>query len=144
MSYCGICGDDDHAMNDCELYLRNRQPPPDDTGLLPQHRRCWTCKQITHAWDHMPCGQHSTPGADLPRADAPPPTPHRDRTHDLQAFALAQLAEARAERGDDIDQWWAAQMRREREQLRLPAPQDDNQGPGQDQPARHASEQQGR
>lgn len=103
---CGICGDDDHTEYACELRLGTYRPP-DQAGLLPQHRRCWTCKQITHAWDHMPCGQHSTPGAEMPVVDAPPVTPPRDRTRDLQALALAQAAEARAGRGEDLDTWWA-------------------------------------
>lgn len=116
---CGICGDDDHTEWTCELRLGNQQPP-DQTGLLPQHRRCWTCREITHAWDNQPCGQHSVPGAEMPVVDAPPVTPPRDRGRDLQALALQQLAEARAERGEDLDGWLMRVLARERELIRLP------------------------
>lgn len=133
MTYCGICGDDDHNESQCELRLG--APLPDQDGLLPQHRRCWTCKQITHIWDRMPCGKHSVPGADMTVIDAPPVTPPRSRTHDLRALALAQAAEARAERGADLDTWWRARMAREREQLQLPVPDHaDSQDQPRDQP----------
>lgn len=91
MSYCGICGDDDHGAAACELRLG--APRADQAGLLPQHRRCWTCRDITYAWDHRPCGQHAPVNAQLPRA----------------------------ERGADLDTWWNAMMARERREIRLPA-----------------------
>ena len=126
MSYCGICGDDDHGAAACELRLG--APRADQAGLLPQHRRCWTCRDITYAWDHRPCGQHAPVNAQLPRADPPPVTPRRDPAPGLQALALTQAAEARAERGADLDTWWNAMMARERREIRLPAL-----NPGQDE-----------
>lgn len=103
MSWCSICGEDDHGQQDCELRLGNRRPP-DQAGLLPQYRRCRTCQQVTHAWDNMPCGQHSVPGAELPRGEAPPVTPPRPRRGDLRALALQQAAESRASRLACLDQ----------------------------------------
>jgi hypothetical protein len=135
MSYCGICGDDDHTEYACTLRLGNYRPPDQD-GLLPQHRRCWTCKQITHAWDNQPCGQHTVPGAELPVVDAPPVTPPRDRTHDLQALAQAQLAESRAERGPDLDAWFKTALQREQREIRIRA---EDQAPG--KPAAHQASQ---
>lgn len=139
--YCSICGDDDHSYADCGLYLGNHQAP-DQAGLLPQHRQCWTCGQITHAWDHQPCGQHSVPGADMPVVDAPPVTPPRDRTHDLRALALAQAAEARAAH-PDLDAWFAQALSAERRQLRLPVPdiQPEHDDPAHDSGPQHDSEQ---
>lgn len=115
MSYCGICGDDDHGEAACELRLG--APFPEQTGLLPQHKRCPVCREITHTWDHMPCGKHSVPGGELPVADAPPVTPPRDRTHDLRALALVQVTQARTERGADLDTWWESLMAREHRHL---------------------------
>ena len=132
MSWCGICGDDDHPEHDCPLRLGNYKPPDQD-GLLPQHRRCWTCKQVTHAWDNQPCGQHSIPGAELPVTAPPPVTPPRDRTRDLQALARMQVAEARALH-PDIDAWYQRALERERREIRLPVPdhQDQQDHPGTD------------
>jgi hypothetical protein len=97
MTWCTICGEDDHRQDDCELRLGNRQVP-DQAGLLPQHRRCPRCQAVTHAWDRMPCGHHSVPGAAMPRADPPSVTPPRRPVRDLCALALQQAAESRAQR----------------------------------------------
>jgi hypothetical protein len=93
--YCQTCGDDDHYTADCDLRLG---APRNEPALLPQHARCYRCRQLIYAWDHMPCGRHVPVGIHRDRTDAPPVTPPRDRTHDLRALALQQAAEARAAR----------------------------------------------
>lgn len=122
MTWCTICGEDDHAQQDCELRLGNRQVP-DQAGLLPQHKRCPRCRQVTHAWDNMPCDAHSVPGAELPVGAAPPVTPPRPPHRDLRALALAQVEESRALRLAVLDR----QPQREHDPGGQPGPDDDGQ-----------------
>jgi len=95
MAECGTCGDPDHSTWQHRI---DSPAPSDQAGLLPQHKRCWSCGQVTYLWDHMPCGQHGVPGQETPVSEAPPVTPPRARHHDLQALALAQAADSRAQR----------------------------------------------
>lgn len=97
---CDICGDPGHSAWNHRI---DPSPAPDQAGLLPQHCRCRTCKQVTLTWDSQPCGSHLIPGAVLPPGPPPPVTPPRERTRDLAALARQQAAEARAARGDDLD-----------------------------------------
>jgi hypothetical protein len=97
---CDTCGEN-HSTWDHRV---DPLPAPDQAGLLPQHRRCGRCKQVTLAWDSRPCGQHAAPGQAPPVGEAPPVTPaSSSRRRDLAALAREQAAEARTARGDDLD-----------------------------------------
>jgi hypothetical protein len=92
---CWRCGDD-HKYGACALDQQAAGPP--ETGLLPQHRRCYQCKTVTYVWDSNPCGSHAVAGQPPPLGDSPSAAPPRDRTAHLQALALRQADEYRAGR----------------------------------------------
>jgi ribosomal protein L37E len=106
--YCSICQDDDHTAPDCDYYRPPGHDLPtaeaDQPGRLPQHRACSRCGTLTYTWDRQPCGHHEIPGTERPYVGT---APIRQPPRDHAALALQQVAEARAARGDDLDQWWA-------------------------------------
>jgi hypothetical protein len=139
--WCGYCDERTRLIDQGDTMRRCTTCHPSRGRQLPQHRRCHSCNNTILMWDNTPCGSHTPLG---PRPFVQLAMAIRQADPDRRHQAVIQLIESRHERGEDMDAWWAAQMRREREQLRLPAPQDDDQGTSQDQPARHASQQQGR
>lgn len=98
--WCGTC--DEHsrhvqadatgdAMKRCHCH-------PGSHKMLPQHRRCPSCRTVVYTWNTSGCDGHRLVGAHLPYA---PPVPPRGPDHErLRLVAAQQVAEFREQRAE--------------------------------------------
>jgi hypothetical protein len=114
--WCGYCDERTRLIDLGDTVRRCTSCHPKRGHQLPQHRKCQGCGNTIFAWDNSPCGSHDQLGH---RPFVPLPAARHEADPGSHRKALIQAAESRAQRGADLDAWWAAALARERREIRL-------------------------
>lgn len=97
-AWCGTCDERSRHLELADGRVKRCQCHPESHKMLPQHRRCPSCRVLVASWDAAPCGKHALAAIPHPYIGPPPAVPKAGEQDRLRQEAAAQVARSRLAR----------------------------------------------